>query len=128
MLADLDRLLDQLRASGLTIDFDQSGEPRPLGTAQELSIYRIIQEAITNALRHGDRATPVALRFEWLADRVELTITNGISVQTTTEELHIGHGLAGMTERAALVGGSLRAEPSGRSFVVSATLPTVVAA
>ena len=128
VLADLDRLLDQLRASGLTIDFDQSGEPRPLGTAQELSIYRIIQEAITNALRHGDRATPVALRFEWLADRVELTITNGISVQTTTEELHIGHGLAGMTERAALVGGSLRAEPSGRSFVVSATLPTVVAA
>jgi signal transduction histidine kinase len=128
VLADLDRLLDQLRASGLTIDFEQTGMPRALGTAQELSIYRIIQEAITNALRHGDRATPVALRFEWLADRVDLTITNGIAVQTTTEELHIGHGLAGMTERAALVGGSLRAEPSGRSFVVSATLPSVVTA
>ena len=128
VLADLGRLLDQLRASGLTIDFDQTGDPRQLGTAQELSIYRIIQEAITNALRHGDRATPVALRFDWLDDRVDLTITNGLSVQTTTEELHIGHGLAGMTERAALVGGSLRAEPDGRSFVVSATLPTVVAA
>ena len=128
VLADLDRLLDQLRASGLTIDFEQNGVPRPLGTAQELSIYRIVQEAITNALRHGDRATPVSLKFDWLADRVDLTITNGIEVQTTTEELHIGHGLAGMTERAALVGGSLRAEPSGRSFVVSATLPTLVTA
>ena len=128
VLADLDRLLDQLRASGLTIDFEQGGAPRPLGTAQELSIYRIIQEAVTNALRHGDRAAPVALRFDWLADRVDLTITNGIDVPTTTEELHIGHGLAGMTERAALVGGSLRAEPAGRSFVVSATLPTVVTA
>jgi len=128
VLADLGRLLDQLRASGLIIDFEQSGAPRALGTAQELSIYRIIQEAITNALRHGDRATPVALRFDWLADRVDLSITNGLTVPTTTEELHIGHGLAGMTERAALVGGSLRAEPAGRSFVVSATLPTVVTA
>jgi len=128
VLADLDRLLDQLRASGLKIDFDQSGEPRALGTAYELSIYRIIQEAITNALRHGDRETPVALRFDWLADRVDLTITNGITVPTTTEELHVGHGLAGMTERAALVGGSLRAEPNGRSFVVTATVPTAVSA
>jgi signal transduction histidine kinase len=128
VLADLDRLLDQLRASGLTIDYEQHGEPRPLGAAHELSIYRIIQEAITNALRHGDRAAPVALRFDWLADRVDLTITNGIDVPTTTAELHIGHGLAGMTERAALVGGSLRAAPDGTRFVVNATLPTAVVA
>ena len=128
VLADLDRLLDQLRASGLTIDYEQHGDARPLGTAHELSIYRIIQEAITNALRHGDRAAPVALRFDWLADRVDLTITNGIDVPTTTAELHIGHGLAGMTERAALVGGSLRAAPDGSRFVVSATLPTAVVA
>jgi len=128
VLADLDRLLDQLRASGLTIDYEQHGDSRPLGTAHELSIYRIIQEAITNALRHGDRAAPVALRFDWLADRVDLTITNGIDVPTTTAELHIGHGLAGMTERAALVGGSLRAAPDGSRFVVSATLPTAVVA
>ena len=47
---------------------------------------------------------------------------------TTTAELHIGHGLAGMTERAALVGGSLRAAPDGSRFVVSATLPTAVVA
>lgn len=128
VLADLDRLLDQLRASGLTVVFEQNGQPRPIGTAQELSVYRIVQEAITNALRHGDRARDVTVRFDWRADSLDLSITNGITVPTTTAELHIGHGLAGMTERAALVGGRLHAEPSGSQFVVSASLPTAVAA
>ena len=128
VLADLDRLLDQLRASGLTISFAQTGEPRPLGTAQELSIYRIVQEAITNALRHGDRGREVVVAFDWRPDAIDITITNGIDVPTTTAQLHIGHGLAGMTERASLVGGSLRAQPAGDRFVVSATVPTVAVA
>jgi len=128
VLADLDRLLDQLRASGLTISFAQTGEPRPLGTAQELSIYRIVQEAITNALRHGDRGREVVVTFDWRPDAIDITITNGIDVPTTTAQLHIGHGLAGMTERASLVGGSLRAQPAGDRFVVSATVPTVAVA
>ena len=128
VLADLDRLLDQLRASGLTIAFSQTGEPRALGTAQELSIYRIVQEAITNALRHGDRDREVAVTFDWRPDAIDITITNGIDVPTTTAQLHIGHGLAGMTERASLVGGSLRAQPSGDRFVVAATVPTTAAA
>ena len=126
VLADLDRLLDQLRASGLTIVFEQNGQSRPIGTAQELSVYRIVQEAITNALRHGDRAREVTVRFDWRADSLDVTITNGITVQATTAELHIGHGLAGMTERAALVGGHLHAAPAGSQFVVSASLPTAV--
>jgi len=127
VLADLGRLLDQLRASGLTIAFEQSGEPRPLGTAQELSVYRIVQEAITNALRHGDRGREVHVRFDWLPDRLDLRITNGIDVPTTTAALHIGHGLAGMNERATLVGGSLLARPVGGEFVVSASVPATAA-
>jgi signal transduction histidine kinase len=127
-LADLDRLFDQLRASGLDIRFEQTGEVRTLGTTQELSVYRIVQEAITNALRHGDRDRPVTVRFDWTPATLDLIITNGTSVPTTTAELHIGHGLAGMTERASLVGGSLRAEPSGDRFVVSASLPAAVGA
>jgi signal transduction histidine kinase len=127
VLADLDRLLDQLRASGLTIAFEQSGTPRPLGTAQELSVYRIVQEAITNALRHGDRDREVRVGFAWLPDRLDLRITNGIDVPTTTAALHIGHGLAGMNERATLVGGSLLARPVGGEFVVSASVPATAA-
>jgi signal transduction histidine kinase len=124
VLADLDHLLDQLRSSGLSVTFQQNGMPRPLGTAQELSIYRIVQEAVTNALRHGDRASDALVRFDWHDDRIDITITNGLTVPTTTAQLHIGHGLAGMTERAALVGGRLRAEPAGERFVVTASLPT----
>jgi signal transduction histidine kinase len=123
VLADLDRLLEQLRASGLTIVFEQSGAPRPLGTAQELSVYRIVQEAITNALRHGDRDREVHVGFNWMPDRLDLRITNGIDVPTTTAALHIGHGLAGMNERATLVGGSLLARPVGGEFVVAASVP-----
>jgi signal transduction histidine kinase len=126
VLADLDRLLDQFRASGLTVVFEQNGQPRPLGTAHELSVYRIVQEAITNALRHGDHARDVTVRFDWLPETLDISITNGIDVPATTAELHIGHGLAGMTERAALVGGLLQAAPAGSQFVVSASLPTNV--
>jgi signal transduction histidine kinase len=127
-LADLDRLFDQLRASGLDVRFEQTGVERPLGTTQELSVYRIVQEAITNALRHGDRDRPVTVGFDWTPTSLDLSITNGTSVPTTTAELHIGHGLAGMTERASLVGGSLRAEPDGDRFVVTASLPAAVGA
>jgi len=126
VLADLERLLDQFRASGLTVVFEQNGQPRPLGTGHELSVYRIVQEAITNALRHGDHDRDVSVRFDWLPDTLDISITNGIDVQATTTELHIGHGLAGMTERAALVGGMLQAAPAGSRFVVSASLPTNV--
>jgi signal transduction histidine kinase len=127
-IADLGRLIDQLRASGLTVDFQQEGEPRALSTAHELSVYRIVQEAVTNALRHGSHDRAVTVRLEWTPSTLDLTITNGTAVPTTTAELHIGHGLAGMTERASLVGGSLRAGQSGDSFVVSASLPAAVGA
>lgn len=127
-LADLDRLFDQLRASGLDVRFEQTGVERPLSTTQELSVYRIVQEAITNALRHGDRDRPVTVGFDWTPTTLDLSITNGTSVPTTTAELHIGHGLAGMTERASLVGGSLRAEPEGDRFIVTASLPAAVGA
>jgi signal transduction histidine kinase len=126
VLADLDRLLDQFRASGLGIEFIQFGQPRPLGTAQELSVYRIVQEAVTNALRHGDRTATVVIRFDWMPSSIDISITNGTTVPTTTAELYIGHGLAGMTERASLVGGTLTAAPSDGRFVVSLSLPTAI--
>jgi signal transduction histidine kinase len=123
VLADLDRLLDQLRASGLSVRFVRTGEPRPLGAAQEISVYRIVQEAVTNALRHGDTTKEVLVFFDWSHDKLDITIRNGTLVQATTAQLHIGHGLAGMNERAALIGGRLRAAPEGDEFVVMATLP-----
>ncbi len=127
-LADLSRLLDQLRASGLTISFLTKGSALQLGTGQQLAVYRIVQEALTNALRHGDAKQEVVVRFEWGDDELTMTITSGLVSSPGTAELRLGHGLAGMKERAALVGGSLRTSVDERRFVVVATVPATATA
>ncbi|MHA6667933.1 sensor histidine kinase [Homoserinimonas sp. A447] len=124
-LDDLDRLIEQLRSSGLTIARSETGTPMSLGTSQQLAIYRIVQEALTNALRHGLAEDEVQLRFEWNPDGVELTVINALN-PTPAPAATAGHGLVGMRERAALVGGWLTAEPRQGLFVVSAGIPREV--
>jgi signal transduction histidine kinase len=131
-LVDLQRMLEQLRAAGLTITEEVSGAPLPLGTAQQLAVYRIVQESLTNALRHADVREPAVLHFGWTPHGLDLTIasvlkpptgrTGAIRVEGRGETLG-GHGLAGMTERALLVGGHLTAGPEAGRFVVRAWLP-----
>jgi signal transduction histidine kinase len=127
-LADLGRLLDQLRASGLTVAFTTKGQPLQLGTGQQLAVYRIVQEALTNALRHGDTNEEVTVRFEWVLDELEITISSAVTVSPATAELRVGHGLAGMKERAALVGGRLSTKVDDRRFVVLASIPAAAVA
>jgi signal transduction histidine kinase len=127
-LADLDRLLDQLRASGLTISHTEAGRPLSLGVSQQLAVFRIVQEALTNVLRHGDVTRDVSVRFIWKINDLEVIIISAIAASPQTGELRLGHGIAGMTERAALAGGWLRAESHGREFVVHASLPSAVRA
>jgi signal transduction histidine kinase len=122
-LADLDRLLDQLRASGLTVSFASDGEVLPFGVSQQLAVYRIVQEALTNALRHGDVSREAVVHFAWTAHDLEMTITNSLDSSPKTAELRVGHGLAGMRERAALVGGDLTTSVTDREFVVTAVIP-----
>jgi signal transduction histidine kinase len=126
-LSDLARLLDQLRASGLTVAFTTKGEPLQLGTSQQLAVYRIVQEALTNALRHGDVHQEVTVRFEWLAKELEMTITSAVTSSPATAELRVGHGLAGMRERAILVGGTLSTEVDDHVFIVVASIPASAA-
>jgi len=127
-LEDLGRLLDQLRASGLVISFTTKGTPLQLGTGQQLAVYRIVQEALTNALRHGDVGREVLVRFEWAAVELRMTISSGMIASPGTAELRLGHGLAGMKERAALVGGSLSTRVDDRQFVVVASIPATAIA
>lgn len=128
-LRDLESLFEQLRASGLQLEVERDGDALALGTAQQIAVYRIVQESLTNALRHADVAHPVRLRFAWSAHGVELAITSRMpEAKTRTGVLPVagapaGHGIAGMTERAALSGGWLRAGADGGSFVVTAWLP-----
>jgi len=119
-LDDLDRLVEQLRDSGLTIERTSSGPPHPLPAGQQLAVFRIVQEALTNALRHGDAVSPVTLDFAWTDQDVIVTVANALrsgSVQGPG-----GHGLAGLRERATLAGGSVTAGPDGRRWVVRARL------
>jgi signal transduction histidine kinase len=132
-LVDLDRLLTQLRAAGLTIAREVTGTPLSLGVAQQLAVYRIVQESLTNALRHADVDNEVVLHFGWGPHGLDLTILSALRPATKTVRgrrdpadggpVAPGHGIAGMTERAALVGGHLSAAAAGERFVVHAWLP-----
>jgi len=126
---DLDRLIEQLRASGLQLVREDSGAPLPLGTAQQIAVYRIVQESLTNALRHADVNRPVTVRFSWTSHGVELAIVSHLvdaKPRTGIVPLAVppvGHGIAGMTERATLGGGWLRAAADDNRFTVTAWLP-----
>ncbi|WP_433586128.1 sensor histidine kinase [Microbacterium hydrocarbonoxydans] len=119
-LADLETLFAQVRQAGveprITVDPMPPGEPPG---AIQLAVYRILQEALTNAIRHGDGSVDV--RLSWLPDRVEIEVANRIGA--TAQPSSSGHGLIGMRERAQLVGGSLHAGQQGEAFLVRASLP-----
>ncbi len=125
-MGDLDRLLDQLRAAGLVIRREDTGTPLALGTAQQLAVYRIAQEALTNALRHADIAEEVVIAVGWSPHGLHLVVTSALRRERHDRDREAGgpgHGIAGMTERALLVDGSLTARAEGDRFVVRAWLP-----
>ncbi len=131
-LGDLDRLLDQMRGSGLQIDHRVHGEPQQLGTNRQLAVFRIVQESLTNALRHGSRDAPVELLFDWRYDALHLVVSNvvrpvtePVDTRATGETRRGGHGLDGMRERATLAGGSLTTQDADGRFVVHAIVPTL---
>ncbi|MDQ4039369.1 MAG: histidine kinase [Actinomycetota bacterium] len=125
-LAYLDDLIDQFRAAGLPVQVEITGEAQPLAPGVDLSAYRIIQEALTNALKHAHpaavtltlRYTPRDLQVEVLDDGRTAAAEEGAGSNGG------GHGLVGMRERAGLVGGQLQAGPRpGGGFGIAATLP-----
>lgn len=119
-IADLEALYAQVRAAGvdLRVDVDPTPPGEPPASVQ-LAVYRILQEALTNALRHGDGGS-VDVRLSWLLDRVDVEVRNGVGAPTRAAA---GHGVIGMRERAQLVGGTLAASEDDGVFTVSATLP-----
>ena len=129
VLADLGPLVEQLRSSGLAVSQETVGQERSLGTSQQLAVYRISQEALTNALRHGDTDREVRLIFVWETDALRLVVSSALSVTEGSELPNPGgHGLAGMRERAVLVGGTFSAGVDGGCYVVVATIPLVLEA
>ena len=117
-LASLDTLVAQHRLAGYAVKVVRDGERRSLPPSTDQAAYRILQEALTNAARHGTGRTDVRLRYG--AEELELTVRNRIAGKPTPKD---GHGLIGMRERAQLLGGSLSAGAAGGSFTVDAVLP-----
>jgi signal transduction histidine kinase len=124
-LADLKRLLAAVRQAGLPVRLRIIGEPEPLPAALDGAAYRVIQEALTNALKHSGAPTDVTVRFA--ANGVHLDIVDAGA--SPTQAPTGGHGLAGMRERVARHGGVLHAGPGagGSGFAVSAFLPYTTA-
>jgi signal transduction histidine kinase len=125
-LAYLDRLVEQVRQAGLEVDLHVEGEPAPMPQGVDLSAYRIVQEGLTNALKHaGGAHAEVTVRYG--DSRVELEVADDGSGGADGDGL--GHGLVGMQERVALYGGTLEAGPrAGGGYVLRAVLPWDVAA
>lgn len=120
-LTDLESLYAHVRSSGvdLSVDVDPAPQSEPPASVQ-LAIYRILQESLTNALRHADGA-PVKVVQRWLSDRVELSVSNHVAHDSEVKAG--GHGLVGMRERAQLVGGTLEAGLEDDTFLVRSTIP-----
>ncbi|MET0853807.1 MAG: sensor histidine kinase [Microterricola sp.] len=125
---DLERLVDQLRATGLQIEVSSTGSVVPMSASHQIAVYRIVQEALTNVLRHGDARRPVTLDFAWSADGVRLTVASALRPAPGTAGATLGHGIPGMRERAVLTGGSFSAGASeSGQFEVAARIPSGLA-
>ena len=132
-LEDLDELLESARTGGVTVSCDITGTPRPLPEGVNLSAYRIVQEALSNAIRHAPgSAVQVKLFYGEAALVIEVRNDGGAAAalgnggQPARAGLGHGggHGIIGMRERATMLGGHLRAGPTpDHEFLVTAALP-----
>jgi signal transduction histidine kinase len=121
-LAQLSELVASYRDAGLPARLEVVGEPMPLPSGIELSVYRVVQEALTNTLKHSD-PTAVTVTLAFRDSRLELEVVDDGTPRTPGAEA-TGQGLIGMRERVALLGGHLETgERVGGGFRVAAELP-----
>ncbi|MSR97786.1 two-component sensor histidine kinase [Arthrobacter sp. BL-252-APC-1A] len=121
---DIAGLIEGMRSS-LDIQEGISGEPVKLSSGQQLAVFRIVQECLTNALKHGGRRTTVRLNFDWSGPGLTLHASSARHPNATegTAGQRTGRGIPGMRERASLAGGWLTAGPDGDQFRVTLFLP-----
>jgi signal transduction histidine kinase len=122
-LADLDELVDDYRAAGLPVRLEVTGDQQPLPGGVELSVYRIVQEALTNVLKHA-HPTRVTVTLAFRTSGLEVEVVDDGTRQTDQLDGTAGHGIVGMRERVALLGGELETEQRvGGGYRVAARLP-----
>jgi signal transduction histidine kinase len=119
-LADVPRLVEQLRHADLEVTLEVVGPVRPLPPGPDLAAYRIVQEALTNVVKHA-RATRVAVTVTHTSDDVTLTVVDDGGKAAARPER--GRGLTGMQERCALYGGELSVDAGPAGLTVRARIP-----
>ncbi|MDX2402872.1 sensor histidine kinase [Streptomyces microflavus] len=125
----IEDLVEQVRRTGLAVDFKVEGTARPLPSGVELTAYRIVQEALTNTRKHGGPDAGASVRLVYFDDGLGLLVED--DGRGAAHELYAdggadgaGHGMIGMRERVGMVGGTLDAGPRpGGGFRISALLP-----
>src|SRR5439155_11559465 len=99
-----------MEAGGLPVALERNGPPRAVPAAVDLAAYRIVQESLTNVLRHAGPTT-ATVRVNYAPEDLEVEIVNGGRVRREAAPPRGGHGIAGMRQRAAAVGGELEVGP-----------------
>lgn len=127
-LSDVPALVDGMQRGSLKIYQSQSGTPVTLSAGQQIAAFRIIQECLTNALKHGGRGSEVRLHFDWSGPGLTLHAASaaarpGLEDPVEPAPARVGWGLPGMRERAHLAGGWLTAGPDGEHFRVTVFIP-----
>src|SRR5215217_4968772 len=123
-LTRLPELVERVRATGLEVSLTVTGDARALPAGIDFSAYRIVQEALTNTLKHGHAAT-ARVHLSFGEDRLDVQIVDdGTATAEADARTRRGHGLIGMRERAAVFGGELEAGPCSQGgFAVRASIP-----
>lgn len=119
--ADRDTLYERMRTAGMTIETREVGDEQTSDPAVAPMAQRVLTEALTNALKYGDLATPVTVDVDW-TDGCQLTVRNALT-DTPLAPGGAGRGIIGMAERAALIGGTVRSAADGETWVVELTVP-----
>jgi signal transduction histidine kinase len=122
-VANLPQLVEHVPRTSLRAELQVTGEPRPLRPDVEVAAYRVVQEALTNTVKHAG-ANRAVVRLTWNDDTLTIVVTDDGRGATDHSDGH-GHGLVGIRARVAACGGTAVAgpDPDGRGFVVTAHLP-----
>jgi len=121
--AQLADLVAIVRSAGLSVELAISGDPAQLAPTAQLAIYRIVQESLTNVLKHARNVARVIVSVDQHANRVQVRVSNDGDPTPPPPDAPIGHGLTGMRERSSLYGGQFHAGPlSGGGWQVRADL------
>ena len=119
---DIESLVQDVRAAGLEVTSTRSGSAEKIDPAVSLTVYRLVQESLTNVIKHSGAAT-ASVDLRLTDDTVDVDITDPGPARATRNTTGSGHGLVGLAERVALVGGSVTSGTQGEGFRVHAVLP-----